>query len=114
MTANRLHPGVRKTRSTVQARLRIRVGPQEWWAEVADLSMSGVRVASPAGLTLDAGQSVEIEVLCADGPAVALDGICVRAGQGELAFSFPAVDPAQESELRCVIRRCGNRYERGE
>lgn len=107
MAASHVRPGVRKSRSTLQAALRISTPVRDWHARVLDISLSGMRVERPDDFGVGVGQPLEVELHCDDLPATRLRARLVRSGEGDIALKFDLVSVPLETELKEMISRFG-------
>jgi hypothetical protein len=107
MGSHPIRPGVRKSRSTLKAGLRISTPVKDWESAVLDISLSGMRIERPAGFDLGVGQRVEVELRVQEFAPATLRARVVRIGEDDVALRFETVSPPVESELRELIGRFG-------
>ncbi|MFN3843747.1 MAG: PilZ domain-containing protein [Rehaibacterium terrae] len=107
MASQHTRPGVRKSRSTLKAGLRISTPVKDWESEVLDISLSGMRIERPVGFDLGVGQCVEAELRPERSTPAVLRARVVRVGDGDVALRFDVVSPPLEAELRELIGRFG-------
>lgn len=102
------HPGVRFSRSRLQATASVRVPGHHWEASVVDLSPSGALLARPDGF--DPGQAAlaSVEFVCGDLVALRVQARLVRSDERTVAFVFEGLGPSQEEDLRELIQRRGS------
>lgn len=111
MADSHAHPGVRKSRSTLMAQLRISTPVQDWQSRVLDISLSGMRLARPSQFPLAPSQRVEIELRPEGTAPLHLWGRLVRLGEGDVAVRFDPVHQPLESDLRELIARYGHLHD---
>jgi hypothetical protein len=107
MKAIHMRPGVRRSRSSVNARLRIRASMRDWTGAVIDASLSGLRAHRPDSFVLAPGQVCDLEIDFGAGPALRSRAQLVRLGENEVAFRFVALGPNTEYELGRVLATRG-------
>lgn len=100
-------PGVRLTRSRLEAVARIRVPDGQWAADVIDLSLSGALVVRPVDFGLAPDSMASIEFSCTEMAALRVQARLVRVDPHQLAFSFEGLGPSQQQDLRDLIDRRG-------
>jgi hypothetical protein len=99
MKAIHMRPGVRRSRSSINGRLRIRAAMRDWTGSVVDASLSGLRAQRPESFVLAPGQVCDLEIDFGSGVALRSRAQLVRLGDNEVAFRFMGLGPHTEYEL---------------
>lgn len=102
------HPGVRFSRSRLQATARVRVPGHHWEASVVDLSPSGALLDLPEGFDPGKAALASVEFICGELVALRVQARLVRSDERTVAFVFEGLGPSQEEDLRELIKRRGS------
>ena len=107
MRVTHTRPGVRRSRSNIDGKLRIHAAMRDWAGPMIDVSLSGLRAARPPQFALAVGQICELELDFGMPPRLRSRAHLVRLADGEVAFRFEALGPNTESELRHILESRG-------
>lgn len=102
------HPGVRLSRSRLQATASVRVPGHQWDAPVEDLSPSGALLRRPDGFDPAKAALASIEFRCGDLVALRVQARLVRSDERIVAFVFEGLGPSQEQDIRELIDKRGS------
>jgi hypothetical protein len=102
------HPGVRLSRSRLQATASVRVPGHQWEAQVEDLSPSGALLRRPEGFDPGEAALASIEFRCGDLVALRVQARLVRIDECTVAFVFEGLGPSQEQDIRELIHKRGS------
>ena len=102
------HPGVRLSRSRLQATASVRVPGHQWDAQVEDLSPSGALLRRPEGFDPDKAALASVEFRCGEMVALRVQSRLVRSDERTVAFVFESLGPSQEQDLRDLIEKRGS------
>lgn len=102
------HPGVRSSRSRLQATASVRVPGHQWEATVEDLSPSGTLLRRPEGFEPDQAALASIEFRCGELVALRVQARLVRSDERTVAFVFEGLGPSQEQDIRDLIDQRGS------
>lgn len=102
------HPGIRLSRSRLQATASVRVPGHQWETPVEDLSPSGTLLRRPKGFEPGQAQQASIEFRCGDLVALRVQARLVRSDERTVAFVFEGLGPSQEHDIRELIQKRGS------
>jgi hypothetical protein len=100
-------PGVRRSRSRLDALVQVSIDGLSWQGLVLDVSLSGMRLERPAGVDLRAGQSLEVTVEAGGGQVPPIAAHVVRIASSEIALEFDGPEPAAEQALAAMMETFG-------
>jgi hypothetical protein len=100
-------PGVRRSRSRLDAMVQLSIDGLSWQGLVLDVSLSGMRLERPAGIDLVPGQGLEVSLEAHGGQVPPIPARVVRMGLSEIALEFEALEPAAEQALSEMIEQFG-------
>lgn len=102
------HPGIRLSRSRLQATASVRVPDHHWETPVEDLSLSGALLRRPDGFDPERAALASVELRCGDLVALRVQARLVRSDERTVAYVFEALGPSQEQDIRELIQRRGS------
>lgn len=100
-------PGVRRSRSRLDAMVQVSIDGLSWQGLVLDVSLSGMRLERPAGIDLVPGQALEVSLEAHGGQVPPIGARVVRIGMSEIALEFGRLDGPAEEALAEMIERFG-------